>query len=51
MLMPTIKMKEQTMRARTLRCVENLPARKRVTLIMLFCVIIGGAIVTGSPLA
>jgi hypothetical protein len=39
------------MRAPTRRFVEKLPARKRVTLLMLFCVIFGGAMVTGNALA
>ena len=39
------------MRAPTRTFLEKLPARKRVTLIMLFCVIFGGALATGSALA
>ena len=39
------------MRATTIAYLEQLPARKRVTMIMLFCVIFGGVIATGGALA
>lgn len=39
------------MRETTRAYLDKLPARKRVTLIMLFCVICGGVIATGTSLA
>lgn len=39
------------MREPTRAFLEKLPARKRVTLMMLFFVICGGVIATGSSLA